>query len=629
MILPSASSVALFAVSSHRTAIAGLMYLLLGLLLLAALACLEIVLGIFLGRLISAGSRIKPHAPFQNGIGSGRHHSESPPNGRSSQGSHRDSPNQKVRSLKHFEVSQFPLLKEIVMTNPKATLRYEAAVRIVADVIILNTALIASLVAAHLIFHASASPDTTILRPWLASSWALTAIGITVFALMGFYTKGRAYVGRYKAAIVLQGSTLAFLVFGFAGFVLPDVGRVSRPALLMSWGFATVVLLAARLWATIWSRLVTAENARNGLAAPAVAHDSKRVLLIGGAGYIGSALLPKLLDAGYRVRLLDAFLYGYEPIAAWRDHPNLEVVPADFRQIDVVVGAMRGVSSVIHLGAIVGDPACALDEELTIDINLLATRMIAEVTMGEGIERFLFASTCSVYGASDLYLDEHSALNPVSLYARSKVACERVLMGMKCERFSPVILRFGTIYGLSGRTRFDLVVNLLTAKAAVDRVITVFGSDQWRPFVHVDDAALAVYLALQAQQPAISDTIFNVGSDAQNYTLGAIGQLIHQIVPAAELQYFEHNVDRRNYRVNFDRIRKCVRFKPEWTLEMGVRQVLEALHTGRVVNYKDPRYSNARFLSEEIGTNSLRNPQERWLRDVLEVNNGRAVTTNV
>jgi nucleoside-diphosphate-sugar epimerase len=506
------------------------------------------------------------------------------------------------------------------MKRSSANLRYEAAVRVIADVIILNAALLASLVANHLTFPAGKSAGEAIVEPYLTKFWILTLIGISVFWLMGFYTRGRAYVGRYKAVIVLQGSTLAFLVFGFVTRFLARSGAVRLRSLLMSWISATAVLLGARLWATIWTRLVTEENRRNGFVAPSVTPESKRVLLIGGAGYIGSALVPKLLNAGHRVRLLDAFLYGYEPINQWKDHPGLEIVHADFRQVDVVVRAMRGVESVVHLGAIVGDPACALDEELTIDINLLATRMIAEVTMGEGIERFIFASTCSVYGASDLYLDEHSSLRPVSLYARSKVACERVLQGMKCDRFEPIILRFGTIYGLSGRTRFDLVVNLLTAKAQVERVITVFGSDQWRPFLHVDDAARAVYMALEAPRTAVTDTIFNVGSNGQNLTLGDVGRLIHEIVPEAELQFFEENVDRRNYRVNFDRIRKSLRFRPEWTVEMGVHQVLEAIRTGQVVNYKHPRYSNVLFLSEEVGTSSLRNQRERWLRDVLEVN---------
>ena len=155
------------------------------------------------------------------------------------------------------------------------------------------------------------------------------------------------------------------------------------------------------------------------------------VLVIGGSGYIGSALLKILLERGYRVRLLDLFLYGYEPINEVKDHPNLDIKQGDLRRVEHVVEAMQGMDAVIHLGALVGDPACALDEKLTIEINLMATRLVAEVAKANKVQRLIFASTCSVYGASDEMLNEHSKLNPVSLYAKSKVASERVLNELK------------------------------------------------------------------------------------------------------------------------------------------------------------------------------------------------------
>ena len=378
------------------------------------------------------------------------------------------------------------------------------------------------------------------------------------------------------------------------------------------------IIQSAELGAQIRSGSVTIEHMLGRRKEDNIANDGQRVLLIGGAGYIGSGLLPKLLNYGYRVRLLDAFLYGDDPISQWKNHPGLEIVEADFRRVDIVVRAMRDVKAVVHLGAIVGDPACALDEELTIETNLLATRMIAEVTKGEGIEKFIFASSCSVYGASDSYLDEQSPLHPVSLYARSKLACENVLMGMKNEAFRPIILRFGTIYGLSGRTRFDLVVNLLTAKAMVDGAIAVFGSDQWRPFLHVDDAARAVYCALQAADETVSDTIFNVGSDDQNYTLGDVGRLIKSMVPSSNLEIYDNgDVDRRNYRVNFSRIQKCMGYTPKWKLTDGIEQVIEAIRNGKIKDYKNPIYSNVRFLSEEIGPESLRFAAQCWAHDAL------------
>lgn len=264
-----------------------------------------------------------------------------------------------------------------------------------------------------------------------------------------------------------------------------------------------------------------------------------------------------------------------------------------------------------------GDPACAIDEELTIEVNLVATRTIAEIAKGFGIGRFIFASTCSVYGASDELLDERSALNPVSLYARSKIASERVLLSLASPTFSPTILRFGTIYGLSGRIRFDLVVNLLTAKAVVDGKITIFGSDQWRPFVHVDDAATAVLKVLEAPLPLVRYQILNVGSDSQNYTLHQVGETIHRLVPTAELIVMGSDGDKRNYRVNFSKIRRLLDFTPRWTLEQGIQQVIDALNSGVIQDYRDARYSNVKFLSEE-GVSRLIKHENGWAHALIQ-----------
>jgi nucleoside-diphosphate-sugar epimerase len=275
-------------------------------------------------------------------------------------------------------------------------------------------------------------------------------------------------------------------------------------------------------------------------------------------------------------------------------------------------------NSVIHLGGLVGDPACAIDEELTIQINLIATRMIAQVAKGNGISRFVFASSCSVYGASDQILNERSALNPVSLYARSKIASENVLLSFCGGGFEPVILRFGTIYGLSGRTRFDLVVNLLAAKALVDKVITVYGKDQWRPFLHVHDAGRAVLAALDARSEAVESVIFNVGCDEQNKTLGQVGELIQTMVPGSALHCTEENVDRRNYRVEFRRIREAIGFHPVWKIEAGVQQVLDAIRCGKVTNYQDSKYSNVKFLSEPDGREQLP-VMEDWVTKFMQI----------
>jgi nucleoside-diphosphate-sugar epimerase len=213
-------------------------------------------------------------------------------------------------------------------------------------------------------------------------------------------------------------------------------------------------------------------------------------------------------------------------------------------------------------------------------------------------------------------LNEYSALHPVSLYARSKIASEQVLLKMKTNDFAPVILRFGTIYGLSGRTRFDLVVNLLAAKAVIDGEITVYGSDQWRPFIHVEDAGRAIVKALEAERSLLHDAIFNVGSDEQNRTLGQIGRLIQSMVPDAKLIAANLQSDRRNYRVDFRRIRDVLDFRAEWTLEQGVQQVLDAITEGKVMDYRDAKYSNVKYLTEELPPEVLK-AQNGWAHDMI------------
>ncbi len=443
--------------------------------------------------------------------------------------------------------------------------------------------------------------------------WVLLPLAIANFAAAGFYTRGRGYAGRYKALIIVEAVSLAFLMFGFASFLMPKQLGLSRPVVFLAWGYTLCAVGLSRLWTFIWRRVS---------AVPRVPvkprRDNKRVLVIGGAGYVGSALLPKLLARGFKVRLLDMMLFGDEPIAQCAGHPNLEIIRADFRQIDKLVEATQDVDVVVHLGGLVGDPACALDERLTLEINLVATRMIAEVAKGSGVSRLVFASTCSVYGASDLVLTERSQLNPVSLYARSKIASERVLQKLQDDAFSVTILRFGTIFGLSGRTRFDLVVNLLSAKAVVEGKITVFGGDQWRPFLHVDDAALSVLKAVEAAPALVHNETFNVGSNEQNMTLGQVGEAINRAVPTAQLIDSGMDGDRRNYRVDFQKIRDVLDYQPKWTVSDGIDQVIAAIRSGKIADYKAPQYSNLRALTEDTSADGVRQYFGGWESPLIE-----------
>jgi len=496
-----------------------------------------------------------------------------------------------------------------------------AVIRVVADALLINIATLSALAVRLLYIVAFSEPEVNLnyrttfweyLKAYGNSAWLLTLTCLAIFALSGFYTYGRFYRGRYKVLIVVQAVSLGYLIFGALTFLSRGVLYIPRGVLVLSWALSIVLLTMARAWSYVWRTVLRKERS----AERPENRPINKVLVIGGAGYIGSALLPKLLEKGYQVRLVDLLLYGTEPIEKFLDHPHLEVMQADFRQIDKIVEAMRDVDAVIHLGGIVGDPASALDEELTTEINLIATRMIAEVAKGSGVGHFIFASTCSVYGASDQMLDERSELNPVSLYARSKIASEKVLLQMADEHFAPVILRFGTIYGLSGRTRFDLVVNLLTAKAYVDKEITIFGGDQWRPFLHVDDAAQALLQVMEAPMRLVRNQIFNVGSNEQNFTIRQVGEIVHSFVAEAKVVNKGEDVDRRNYWVNFNKIHHALGFAPNWTVEQGVEQVLQALRSGRVGDYKDARYSNVKFLTEE-GIYRLARHGNGWAYELL------------
>jgi len=484
----------------------------------------------------------------------------------------------------------------------KVTFRKDIVVRMISDFIMINACLLFSVI----VFFAPDSPlgsgniwSFDAIRNgnygYTVSFILLSFVSLTTFSLSGFYENSRSYRGRFKALVVLQAVSVSYLIYSF----LLNYTNLSilfpKNLMVFSWATTLGVVLTSRLWTSIWRVLFVSEISEHKRP---LCTNEKSVLVIGGAGYIGSALLPKLLKQGYSVRLLDLFVYGEEPIKGFLEHPRLEVIRADFRQIDKIVEAVKGVHSVVHLGAIVGDPACALNEELTIEVNLMATKMIAEVCKGFRVQRFVFASTCSDYGASDDILDERSRLNPVSLYAKTKIACERVLQQMASETFSPVSLRFSTIFGLSGRTRFDLVANLLTAKAHFEHKITVFGGDQWRPFLHVDDAAESVMSALKAPMAKIHNEVFNVGGDKLNYTLAQLGQIIADKVPTAELMEMGQDGDKRNYQVTFQKIYRELGFEPKWTLERGVDQVLAAIASGQVVNYQESQFSNAKYLQE-------------------------------
>jgi nucleoside-diphosphate-sugar epimerase len=326
------------------------------------------------------------------------------------------------------------------------------------------------------------------------------------------------------------------------------------------------------------------------------------VLVIGGAGYLGSELCRELLNRGYTVRVLDSLLFGTVGIDDLLDNEGFTLLEGDMRAIDNVVEGIKGADAVIHLGGLVGDPASAIDPEETLELNYHSTRMIANVCKYHQINRFIFASTCSVYGKSpspEELLTEESELNPVSLYARTNINSEKILWELEDDTFSPTILRMATLYGYSPRMRFDLVLNILTAKAHQEDIVPIFGGDQYRPHLHVRDAARAYVKCLEASLDDVGGEVFNVGSNEQNYQILEVGKIIANCFPDAEIDRQADKEDDRSYQVDFSKISQVLDYEVQETIESGAREIKQRLDAGEFDDYTDDKYSNYRSIEQD------------------------------
>jgi len=320
-----------------------------------------------------------------------------------------------------------------------------------------------------------------------------------------------------------------------------------------------------------------------------------KVLVTGGAGYVGSTLVPELLAAGHSVRVLDSLLHGGQSLLPLWSHPRFEFVRGDVRDDPIVRQAVVGTEAVVHLAAIVGDPACARQPDTARDVNQVASLALLDAARRAGVARFLFASTCSNYGKmaeSDGYVDESSDLRPVSLYAETKVAVERAMLddGIGVTAMTP--LRFATVFGVSPRMRFDLTVNEFTMEMVLREKLVVFGEQFWRPYVHVRDAARAIVAVLQAPERQVRGQVFNVGSTKENYQKQQIVDHIRPIAPNATVEFVKRTEDPRDYRVSFARIHKTLGFEVSRTLDDGIREVARLVRDGVVGDASHPSYRN-------------------------------------
>jgi nucleoside-diphosphate-sugar epimerase len=337
----------------------------------------------------------------------------------------------------------------------------------------------------------------------------------------------------------------------------------------------------------------------------------------GGAGYLGSELTRLLLTRGYDVCVLDAQLFG-SGLADLSNESRVEVIRGDVRNIADVSRAVRGAAAVIHLAAIVGDAACRADPDVTWTTNLQATKIVVEACRHYGVGRLLFGSTCSVYGASDdLWLNEGSICRPVSLYAETRIDSEAICFAASGSELEVTCLRMATLYGLSARMRFDLVVNTMSARALREGIVSVFGGDQWRPVVHVADAARAFVLALEAPTDLVRSQVFNVGGNDQNFRIRELGaRVAAEFGAELELRPASED-DERNYRVAFDKIAHVLGFAPQRTIEGACAEIGGFLRSHPSLDYREDRFLNHRF---PYAIDPAILPSHRpWLRAVDEL----------
>jgi nucleoside-diphosphate-sugar epimerase len=322
----------------------------------------------------------------------------------------------------------------------------------------------------------------------------------------------------------------------------------------------------------------------------------RKVVVTGGSGYLGSHVVRALLAGGDHVRVLDPELFG----SGLRDldgDPRVQLLRGDVRSVADLSRVARGADAIVHLAAVVGDAACRLDPDYTWATNVEATKLVVDVCRRFEIPRLVFASTCSVYGAADdLVLNEGSVQRPVSLYARSKIESEAICLDAVPAIPSITCLRMATLYGLSPRMRFDLVVNIMTARALRDGTITVFGGAQWRPLVHVADAAAAFVLALDAAPDLVSGQVFNVGSDDQNFRILELGERVAAAIGGATIEAREPSTeDLRNYRVSFAKIAHHLGYRTARTVESATEEITRYIRAGGV-DYRDDRFHNHRYV---------------------------------
>lgn len=322
----------------------------------------------------------------------------------------------------------------------------------------------------------------------------------------------------------------------------------------------------------------------------------KKVLVTGGAGYIGSVLVRLLLEHKYQVRVFDSLMFGGNSLIDLFNNDNFDFYKGDIRNEADLESALTGIDYVVHLAAIVGDPACAKQPELAKSTNFEGSQLVYSVANRLNVKRLIFSSTCSNYGKMEdpnSMVDENSTLSPVSLYAETKVQTEKFLLSQpRTNHCKPVVLRFSTVYGLSQRPRFDLTVNEFTKELALGRELVIFGEQFWRPYCHVIDLARSVMLAIETPLEKVEFNVFNVGDSSENYQKKMIVDEVLKFIPDAKIKYVQKNEDPRDYRVSFEKIKNELGFSITKKVPDGIAQIIKVIREGIILEPDNSQFKN-------------------------------------
>ncbi len=324
----------------------------------------------------------------------------------------------------------------------------------------------------------------------------------------------------------------------------------------------------------------------------------KTVYVTGGAGYVGAVLVPLLLKKGYRVRVLDLFLFGEDVLDSVKDHPHLEIFKGDLRDQALLKRTIPGADAVIHLACISNDPSFELNPALSRSINYDAFQPLVQISKGSGVRRFIYASTCSVYGVSeaDNVTEDHPLL-PITDYNKYKGLCEPILREAQAPSFTTVIIRPATVCGYSPRQRLDLTVNILTNHAWHNRRIKVFGGEQCRPNIHIGDMVDLYAMLLERDDALIAGKTYNAGY--QNRTVAELAAIVKAVVEKETPEGKPIDIettpsdDKRSYRISSEKIQRELKFVPRRTIEDAVRELVDAFRHDRIPDsMNDIRYYN-------------------------------------